>query len=1349
MKKTWLAKIFLALSLALLMVVSLASCDIFKPSFEGEGTEPEENTADDVSENESDDVAESDSNTVTDVTDEEDTSADTEESETQGADAPTCVHNYTANITGHWKPACEVCGKPSGSPQTHEYEQKLEDEGDAWLYIFRCKICKFAAYELSVPYSINSFYSAGELAGIDTNKTFSSDFAFDAGTGYAGFTMSGGGSGTIKVVESEDTDLESGRYAVMKVRLPSSQTGFTVTIRSVGTEGSFSMAFTDFNPGWSTIVVDMTTAVGEDKNGNKTGYVQNSSEEYYLGYFGINGRVVSGEHFDVSYVMFCDTLDEALAFTDDDMQLYIYTNIATGERTEVVKPCVDENGNLIEHKITSDENGHTVEEPCYQCGLAAVKNEPHVFAQVRVDGKLTYACSVCHYLQYGDYVNKYFSSEQIFKNGVTYYKVDKSLLTEDETEFTRFTGRGTTAQVIYARNNYASSDAEESAAFPVGEGNLLIVRMRTNSPDVTFRILVGAAAGKEKEVIFPTRLATVVSEPDAEAEEYGWTTYIIDLPRAVPSVYLADENGEYKIHNFYFQMGTNKGEDYTADVYYDIDFVAFVDTWSEVKTLVPDETVVKVNATNDGTIVKTKEQECVGEHSWGENADGNVYSYLCVNCGTPLKIVNLDKSVTKYISGFEVARNAAVYALSGTKEVLVEGDDTIFGRVSNHSEIWWSRHQQDYSYGTTGGALDNKLMDVGQAKYFVVRFRTSNTAKNLEFYISTTGKNGTPRTEEEVTDKKPITVPTSSGSIVFSTPAAASVAGEWTTYVFELEKLLPEYYVRDPETGSYIIDTFGIAYSKDYNADIEFMAFVEGGWAEIDALTPDETVVYVTHYKNKTYSIMETATGKCADGQHSYLYTGTANADGSTTYTYACGGCGDLIYSKDVSTAVTKFISGNEVAFGASLYAASGTKQIGVDENGVFYGRVSDHSEIWWSRHQQDFYGLTGDVLNNKFYDVGEAKYFVIRFRTDNTAKGFEFYLSTTGKNGTPRTEDEVTENRPIYVPTTNGYTSFATPVSTAAKANEWITYVFNLEDIYSEYYVKDPETGHYIIDTFAIAYGKGYNADVEFMAFVDGDWSDVAALTPDESVVYVTHYRNKTFAVLDTATGSCAECQFVYNNVTNSDGSVTYKYSCTGCGKVEASHTVAADVNQYYTLDKMGKYGATDNGIKAEDGVLYRSYNFASSGHIFVNGTNAYTAIEGDTGAYLVIKYRSSNDQNVVFETATADKNVVVSWESSTTPSVDGDPSLYIYPSNAATEWRVMVIYLDGFNYTQNSTENVQVRISTSAASIDVSYVAIVDDESEARNLIDGELDATYVYYASKSAAPVVKMTADGTVKN
>ena len=70
------------------------------------------------------------------------------------------------------------------------------------------------------------------------------------------------------------------------------------------------------------------------------------------------------------------------------------------------------------------------------------------------------------------------------------------------------------------------------------------------------------------------------------------------------------------------------------------------------------------------------------------------------------------------------------------------------------------------------------------------------------------------------------------------------------------------------------------------------MAFTEGGWKEIGELTRDETVYYVTHPKNKTYSVMNTATGKCA-GEHSYLYTGAEQADGTVRIDATmCNGCG-------------------------------------------------------------------------------------------------------------------------------------------------------------------------------------------------------------------------------------------------------------------------------------------------------------------------------------------------------------------------------------------------------------------------------------------------------------------------
>ena len=193
----------------------------------------------------------------------------------------------------------------------------------------------------------------------------------------------------------------------------------------------------------------------------------------------------------------------------------------------------------------------------------------------------------------------------------------------------------------------------------------------------------------------------------------------------------------------------------------------------------------------------------------------------------------------------------------------------------------------------------------------------------------------------------------------------------------------------------------------------------------------------------------------------------------------------------------------------------------------------------------------------------------------------------------------------------------------------------------------------------------------------------------------------------------------------------------------------MSADVNQYYAIDKMTKHGATDNGIMTEDGVMYHSYSFADTGHIFINGKNTYTEISGDTGSTLVLKYRASGETNVNVEIATADKNTVASWEPTSAPTVDGDPYINISAADVATDWRVLVIDLSDFNYTKDDTQNVQVRLTTKSASIDVAYAAIVDDDTEARDLIDVVLDPTYVYYASKSATPVTKNSADGTDKN
>ena len=885
-------------------------------------------------------------------------------------------HPYTSDINGHKKPACDKCGKGEGRVQNHEYEERVEDEGDLLLYVYRCSICRYVAYEQEVPYEIDSFYSAGDMA-VAGASGFSSDYHFEAGVGYTAFSKSATGQGTVNIVQNGIMMLPSGQYMVVKLRMPASSNRFTLNIRSICAAGELSVPFENIEPGWVTLVIDITKAVsitttvdletGEDII-KGYGYQADANNLHYLFSCSLTTSTVSAaESFDIAYVMFCDSYADAENFTKNEKTVYTYKDCRKEEPEIVKKPCLDENGNVINHEYDCDAETHSFYNACYQCGRAEVYGEEHTFGQMLVNGELTYACSVCGYLQFGANVNKYITALEINNNAPTYYKVTKEneLMTDGDVEFARFYGRSETAQVIFARNNYASSEKEEACAFNISTGDLFIIRMKTNAPEVDFSIYFRTEGGTEKSIRIPLTMT--------EADK--WTTFAIDLSAALPLATVANEKGEYRIISLYYQIGTysvkhpetgKNGADFTDKVYYDVNFMAFVDNWSELKSLVDDETVIKVNASNLGAVINTEKQECLGDHIWGFEREENTVKYLCANCETPLKIVELSDSVKKYYSGYEIARDAVTYAATGERNVCVDEDVTVYGRVKNCAEIWFSRHQQDYRHGKTGDALNNRFMDVGQAKYLVFRLRTDNNQKNFEFYISTTGKNGD---GYSVAADGTVTIPTTGGMVTITSPVQASKAGEWTTYVINLEELIPEFYVKDAETGTYIIDTFGIPFSKDANMDVEFVAFVEGGWEEIDALTPDETVIYATHMKDKTYSILKTATGACE--VCAYAYTAT-EVDGGVLYEYKCPVCGTVSASHKVSEEVNKF------------YALDTMTKYNATDNGI-----KEEDGVMY--HSYSFSGKTGHVFvngANKYTDMGDdtGSLLVLKYRASGDA---------------------------------------------------------------------------------------------------------------------------------------------------------------------------------------------------------------------------------------------------------------------------------------------------------------------------------------------------------------------------
>ena len=172
------------------------------------------------------------------------TSADTDESESYDQ-STACEHPYDANIDGHWKPACDVCGKAEGRLMQHEFLERVEDEGDLWYYTNYCKVCNYAPFGQEVPYEINSFYSAGEISSrLETSGSLKPKYDFRAGVGYAKFaSASGGGNVSISVLKGAEPTFPSGKYLVMKVKIGASQKNFSASIASSAADASYTMTF--------------------------------------------------------------------------------------------------------------------------------------------------------------------------------------------------------------------------------------------------------------------------------------------------------------------------------------------------------------------------------------------------------------------------------------------------------------------------------------------------------------------------------------------------------------------------------------------------------------------------------------------------------------------------------------------------------------------------------------------------------------------------------------------------------------------------------------------------------------------------------------------------------------------------------------------------------------------------------------------------------------------------------------------------------------------------------------------------------------------------------------------------
>ena len=1375
MKKR-LISLLLALSLALGSAIALVSCDKGENEKESNDPKPNETVAEteavvpetdpgDLETNPGDVETEPDDPETDPATDPEtDPETDPDEDETDPDEGETeCFHPYAATQEGHWKPACSVCGKKDGKIQDHQYEMREEDEGDLIVYSLRCTVCKYRAYEQEVPYEINSFYSAGELAYTDVSGTLTGNFAYDSGVGYASYSSDNGGSAWVIVLSNGEIEDPSGRYLVMKVRMPKSQSSFAATIESVGANGNVPMTFTGLKSGWATLIVDITKAVSTSQNAdgteNKLGYQPDASGEYYLGDFRLSIKAGAGESFDLAYIMFCDTLEDAQNFTKDEKTVITYDDILNGGGITDSKQCVDENGNPIEHKyIINDDGTHTLKETCYQCGLAAVENEPHTFAQIFANGDYTYACGACGHLQFGANINRYTSPSEIATTAATYYKVTQNGLLVDEVggfEYASFSGQGTTAQILFARNNSFSAAAEEAGAFDTGKGSIFIMKLRTTNPEVSFGIQIGTDGDGTNNFRFPTAVST--------ANE--WAVYVVDFASVVPAYFAPDENGNYRVTQFYYHIG---GTDFTASVTYDIAYTAFVDSWEEVDALVDDPTVINVSGANKGNIVKTEDKGCVGEHDYITKIDGGQYKVMCAACGSVLKEYN--------VSGADAFLPAEVLAgiseMNGTVDIELMYDENNNGYVHLDNMV----HN-----GPSGGnwmgwnIISGSKIEAG--RFMIIKVRIGENGLGQPYLKFYTGTDAGVKSEGQAVSVR------------------VSEDGQWHTIVVDLYTRIgqPDTYMVANASGKFDLKAlqirpFSHAQTKaeaDDWMDIEYIAFCDS-LSDLSGIIAEDQ--YEWSVSPEESILRDTATGSDEElpeieydpflpvvSSHKITETSVDNGDGTVTYRYTCSHCTDISITKVVPASLGLYVSSGDIAATAGIYYQISEHKLESD-GALAYTRLIGNgatAQAIWYRSQLDckHNTFTGENFLGKELNVGKAKYLIIKARSNTPAQKLAINVSTTGKSAntevaTSATPLEGSQGESYYDINGNklavgatyaidyGYANVHIPLN-AAEANGWAVYVVNLAEVLPEYYVADGN-GNYVIDTFflhLVNFASNTYIDVEYMMFLE-DWEDIDAVVEESKVVEVIG-MNGEFGIVDTVTGGCAEHNGIVEIV---DG--RYVSRCSICQTMFFDYGIQADkVGAFLPAESLltggNIVGAMDREYLVEDGVAFvridnMTTNGASNGN-WAGITPIQTKEAANKGRYMVVKVRVG--QNGLSQS-------LLEFYASTVDGALVSGSYVAVKVSEDNRWHTIVVDLaarvrDAATYYQPDADGnyyvryFQIRPMSGAQPraqaddyMDISYIAFFDNLEDIKDIVSEE---TYEW-STESSLSFVRNTSDSS---
>ncbi len=750
-------------------------------------------------------------------------------------------NHWLSDADGHREGACEICGTAAGAKSEHG--SIMAEYCTATSYSIGCATCGFAYYTKEIPETLTYLIGAmawGKSATTyfqvnDGNKpgTLTVDgvaFPYGSVTGstaastHAGqvlFNRAHSDTSGASDAQQYRIDVGEAKYLVFKIRTNVNTQHMSLYFSTSAKNGlgSLTLPLSSLKNGqWGVVVVDLAATFPNH-------YVKDTATGSYLVdtfYFTMNGFMATTS-IDVAYMAFVEgDLDDVDVLVDESKAIYVagtsVTEINIGEGGSDEDETVEQE--TTEQETTEQETTEqeTTEQETAAPGVELLLSPSELAEPPSKQG----TCDL----------------EVMSEGGLQFVRLDN------------FVPAGTTSK--WGGVNFINGDVGVT-------GQYMVMKLRIGKNGLAQTYLSMFIRSTGSGLVADMRVDVKV------AEDGEWHVIVIDLSTRVKDAatyFAADTDGKYHARYVQIRPFSNNQTGAEADDYMDIAYIAFCDSRDDLAGIVSETTYEWSTSKTASDELKVADHSCA-KHLAGElqsKAENGVtvYTAICSSCGNACYEKIVPESVSKFYTGKDFATTATTYYNAGKGSVEYDSENcVVFGRESGNLQLLWHRAQNDLKYNTRSN--ETTTQDIGNARFFVIRLKTSNTARTLKLNYSTTAKNSDTAvaTEEftvtsfDITGKTGVkagdTYCTNSGYTTVTFPISSITEGEWTTFVIDLVAVMGEYHGKVGDAESYIMDTFYFdENSQTGNLDVEYMAFVEGDWNDVCALVGEGDVINIT-----------------------------------------------------------------------------------------------------------------------------------------------------------------------------------------------------------------------------------------------------------------------------------------------------------------------------------------------------------------------------------------------------------------------------------------------------------------------------------------------------------------------